>query len=229
MHPEPVKIGILGGVGPESTGELYLRLIRELQKETRVKNNADFPQVIVNSIPAPELIFNTINEADLRAYEKGLAELDSMHPDFIIMVCNTIHLYRDVLQRDIKTPILDLREEMLNEVKNKNVKRITVFGTPNTVTSGLYRFKGVEYLNPTTVELSVLSKAIFNFNKGHEKQLQEKIASNLAHKYLEKGSEIILLACTELAVLLKNTIIPKIDSLDVMVNAVVKRIKNRDD
>ncbi len=224
MLAKPVKIGVLGGIGPEATASFYLELITRLQSEGLVRDNTDFPQIIINSIPAPELVFGKMDEKDLNAYIKGLAELDSANPDFIIMVCNTIHICYDLLQGKIKTAILDIRAEMLNEIKNRNIKRVTVFGTPSTVTSGLYRLKGVEYLNPTKAELSVLSKAVFNFNKGHKKQLQEKIVSNLAHKHLQSGSELIILACTELAVLLKNAMIPKIDSLDVMVNAVVNRV-----
>jgi len=219
------KIGVLGGIGPESTAVFYKKLIEKLQESGLVKNNTDFPQIVINSIPAPELVFGKIGRNELNAYIRGLAELDATNPDFIIMVCNTIHLYYEMLQQQIKTPIVDIRKEMLGEIRNRGIKRLTVLGTPSTVTNGLYRFKDVKYLNPTGTELGVLSKAIFDFNKGYKKQLQGKIVSNLARKYLQRGSEAILLACTELAILLKKSKMPKIDSLDVMVNAVVKRVK----
>ena len=111
-----IKIGVLGGIGPEATALFYKKLILQIQKELEIQSNTDFPQIIINSIPAPELVGNKIKEKELGPYVKGLKELDSMGPDFIIMVCNTIHLYLDYLQGHVKTPILNLREEIRKEL-----------------------------------------------------------------------------------------------------------------
>ena len=54
------KIGILGGIGPEATGEFYNKLIKRLQEKDLIKSNKDFPQIFINSIPAPELIYDYI-------------------------------------------------------------------------------------------------------------------------------------------------------------------------
>ena len=94
------RIGVLGGVGPEATGEFYNKLIRRLQEKGSIKSNRDFPQIIINSIPAPELIYDKISDEELQPYIKGLKELDKFGVDFIIMICNTIHLYYDKLQKE---------------------------------------------------------------------------------------------------------------------------------
>ena len=62
-----------------------------LQENGHIKNNKDFPQIIVNSIPAPELIQETVSDSDLTPYVSGLRELDRFGVDVIVMVCNTIH------------------------------------------------------------------------------------------------------------------------------------------
>ena len=97
----------MGGIGPEATGEFYLKLIHKLQEKKLIKSNKDFPQIIINSIPAPELIQNKISNKDLKQYINGLKELDKLKPDFIVMICNTIHLFYNNLQKYIKTPIID--------------------------------------------------------------------------------------------------------------------------
>ncbi len=56
------KIGILGGIGPEATGHFYLKLIKRLQETGRIKRNTDYPQIIINSIPAPELVDEKIQD-----------------------------------------------------------------------------------------------------------------------------------------------------------------------
>src|SRR3989344_1847215 len=119
-----LKIGVLGGIGPEATAEFYSKLIQKLQEKNLIKTNKDYPQIIINSIPAPELIYERISKEDLKPYIRGLKELDKFNPDFIIMVCNTIHLYYDLLQKEIKTKIIDLRKELELYVKKKKIKSV---------------------------------------------------------------------------------------------------------
>ena len=212
-----MKIGILGGIGPEATSEFYSKLIFEIQRRG-IKSNRDFPQIIINSIPAPELINDNVSQEELSFYRKGLAELDSFGVDFIVMVCNTIHLFYDELQEGIKSPIIDLRKAVYDKIKN--AKAITVLGTPLTVKK-LYKFEGIKTINPVDDELSELSSAIFNYNKGVEKEKQKEFATRLSNKYLKLGSEKIVLGCTELAVMLKGENF--VNTLDVLVKATLKR------
>src|SRR3989344_5219726 len=164
------RIGVLGGIGPEATGEFYHKLIRGLQEKGLIKTNRDFPQIIINSIPAPELIYDKISNAELQPYIDGLEELDEFGVDFIVMVCNTIHLYYSRLQKEINTPLLDLVGELKELLKRKEVKSTLIIGTPNTIKQGLYRFKNIKSLEPDEKEMKQLTRAIFNFNKGIEKQ-----------------------------------------------------------
>jgi aspartate/glutamate racemase len=68
--------------------------------------------LFINSIPAVELTGQEENEEDLKDYINGLQELDQHQPDFIVMICNTIHLYLDRLQTFVQAPILDIRKQI---------------------------------------------------------------------------------------------------------------------
>ncbi|MFA4820234.1 MAG: amino acid racemase [Candidatus Aenigmatarchaeota archaeon] len=216
-------IGVLGGIGPGATAEFYDKLIRRLQEKNLIKSNVDFPQIIINSIPAPELIYDNISETDLDSYRKGLQELDGLHVDFILMVCNTIHLYYDVLQREIRAPILDLREETRNELAKREIKSVLVIGTPSTIKQGLYKFENINYFEPDESELEQLSKSIFDFNRGFETDKCVDYVRNVCKKYLSLGADIVILGCTEFALMLDKENIPRINTIDVLVNATVDR------
>jgi aspartate racemase len=216
-----MKIGILGGIGPEATAEFYSRLVKGLQKTGKIRDNRDYPQIIINSIPAPELVGESITEADLALYIEGLIELDSFSPDFILMVCNTIHLFFEMLQKKIKTPLIDIRQEVKRELESRGIKKASVVGSPKTVSKGLYKFEGITYINPDNEELKQLSKAIFEYNKGSKKSIST--VKDICIRCLKNNSEIILLACTEIAEMMKKEAIPKIDTIEFMVNAVIKR------
>lgn len=207
----------MGGIGPEATGLFYNKFIRLLQERGVINSNKDYPHIIINSIPAPELIYDAISDEDLKDYVAGLKELDSLNVDFIVMVCNTIHLFYEKLQKQIKTPILDLRKAMKSALYKNKVSKVTVMGTSSTVKKGLYDFEGIRCLNPSDNEISRLMAAIFNFNKGIEKEKQVTAVKKVCEKYLKKGSEFIILGCTEFATMLAKEHFQKIDTIDVLV------------
>jgi aspartate racemase len=217
-----VKIGVLGGIGPEATGYFYLKLIRGLQEQGLIKSNTDFPQIIINSIPAPELISLSIDEAELEPYISGIKELDKLGVDFIAMVCNTIHLYLDMLQTHVHAPIINLREEIHRLLLKNGTKSTLIIGTPQTLRQGLYRFKGIKAFEPDSAETQLLASAISNFNTGKEKPEQVQVVSDICQKYLKRGAEIVILGCTEFAVVLENAEFPKINTIDVLVNVAIR-------
>ena len=181
------KIGVLGGIGPEATGEFYNKLIRGLREKGTIKSNKDFPQIVINSIPAQELIYDEISDEELQPYINGLKELEKFGVDFIVMVCNTIHLYYDKLQSEINTPILDLREELRELLKIKEIKSNFIIGTPSTIKQGLYKFRDIKSFEPDEEEMKQLTISIFKFNKGTQKQEQVKNVKKICEKYLSDG------------------------------------------
>ncbi len=220
------KIGVLGGIGPEASAIFYDKLIKKLQNLKYIKSNKDYPQIIINSIPAPELIHETIKSYELEPYIKGIKELEYFGSDFIVMVCNTIHLYYDCLSTKVNIPIIDLQKEVKNELSENNIKSILIIGTPSTIRKGLYCFDGIDCILPKDSEIEMLENIIFNFNNGIEKETQIKELKSLCNKYLSCGAERVLLGCTEFAAMLKDDYeIPKIDTIDVLVNAAIKKIK----
>ena len=188
-----------------------------------IKSNSDFPQIIINSIPAPELIYENVTDEDLKPYIEGLKELDEFGVDFIVMVCNTIHLFYERLQREINTPILDLRKELKRVLIERGIKCMTVLGTPLTVKKGLYEFRGIKSINPGSEELEKLSLAIFNFNRGIEREKQIQTVKEICRKYLNLGSEVIILGCTEFAVMLGDAELPVINTVDVLAEMVIRK------
>jgi len=183
-----IKLGVLGGIGPDATAEFYRKLIAKLTLEYRIRSNRDFPQIIINSIPAPELVNDEISEEEIIPYTNGLVELDRMGVDFMVMVCNTIHLYFDRLQKEVKAPILDMRKEVIKTIRSSGVKSVFIAGTPSTITNGLYRFKGIRCFEPTHEEMLGLGRCIFDFNRGFERENQINKLRRVCSKYLWIGS-----------------------------------------
>ncbi len=224
---KPFRIGVLGGIGPEATSEFYRKFIEKLQDGGMIRQNSDYPQIIINSIPAPELIQETVEPEDLEMYVKGLKELDSIGVDVIVMVCNTIQVYLPQLQQEVKTTILNLPEEVEKNLREKETKSVLILGTMNTISQGLYSFPGFRLFVPSREELDLLMENVFLFNKGVDKMKQVKRVKDICEKYVDLGAEVVLLGCTEFAVMLEGAQFSCINTIDVLVEAVVELCKSK--
>lgn len=217
-----VRIGILGGIGPEATAEFYARLIKGVQ-ESGVSSNTEFPNIFVNSISAPELVHSRASDEELKPYIEGLKALDSMDPDFIVMACNTIHVFLPALQKEVRSPILDLRAVVAAELRRLGISSLLVFATPITTTSGLYEFRGIKCFVPNPEEMNLISESVIDFNVGRLSGGQCEGLRDACRKYLGMGAQTVLLGCTELALILSGESFPKISTLDVLARATVQK------
>jgi aspartate racemase len=217
------KIGILGGIGPQATGYFYSTLITKLKNSGKIKSNADFPNIIINSINAPELTGADISIQQLQPYINGIKELAILKPDYILMVCNTIHVYRDILIRESGyANILSIRkiiEKYLEKYLEKySGQKFCVLGTTSTIQSGLFSFENVEYINPRVEQLEKITKVIENYNKTGEIESNLSSLLEITNDLKAKGVDRFLTACTELSELLNNDIGTEyISTLDIMV------------
>ena len=97
-----------------------------------------------------------------------------------------------------------------------------VLGTHNTIAQGLYSFPEIEAIDISPHELNRLEDAIVNYNKGKDRDSQIQAVRSIAEKYLARGAQAIILGCTEFAVMLRDVNIPKVDTLDVLVDATIR-------
>ena len=100
------KIGILGGMGPEATTDLYMKIIREFQKKQNAKYDCDFPEIIIDSIPLPDIIESEIDESEIsEMLINGCQLLQSSKADFIVIPCNSVHKYIEEMRESVDIPV----------------------------------------------------------------------------------------------------------------------------
>ena len=225
LKKSSIKIGVLGGIGPESSARFYKLLIDGLQKE-KLRNNTEYPQIIINSIPAPELF--TLNKNNIRPkeYIEGLKLLDKQKTDFIIIVCNTAYAYINEFTIEIKTPIIKIPEYIYAEL-SKIKGNIIVIGSSVTNQQKIYFGKNLIY--PNIQEQKEIDRIIFDFNRGIKNYKQQKILLKILDNYKKIN---VLAACTEIDILLSNMNKKYISTIDLMVKATIdkflsiKKLKN---
>ena len=131
-------LGIIGGIGPESTIDYYQSIIQVFR--TR-KPGAGYPPLLINSINLDKLRA-FVEAGDFRAlveYLLGeLRKLQRAGVDFALVAANTPHLVFDDLQRASPLPLLSIVEATRDAARARGMKRLALFGTRFTMQARFY-------------------------------------------------------------------------------------------
>jgi len=60
------KIGIIGGMGPESTALLYKQIVRSFQDRFGAYKDQDFPEMLIHNLPIPDITVDVKREKLVR-------------------------------------------------------------------------------------------------------------------------------------------------------------------
>lgn len=72
-------------------------------------------------------------------------------------------------------------------------------------------------------DINSFSGLVFNFNKGKDKSSQRRKLKELIEKYQERGAELIILGCTELAVMVRD-VGQTLDPMDLLIEEIIRKV-----
>ena len=145
-------LGIVGGLGPESTLDYYRRTI-ELYRERQ--RDGSYPQFIINSVDLKKgLDFMAASDlAGMAAYLlEEIRKLARAGADFGLIAANTPHIvFKDVAPKS-PIPLISIVEATCTAAKAQKLKRLALFGTRYTMEGTFYpkvfSREGIELLVP---------------------------------------------------------------------------------
>jgi aspartate racemase len=130
-------IGILGGMGPFSTGMFLDLVAATCVRRYGAHHDIDFPRMVICSQPAPFYPDRAPDhEALAAATLDGLRLLDQAGVDFIAMACNTVHAYHAHLAAQLRAPLLNIIDESLARL-GTNGHRVALIASRATAESGI--------------------------------------------------------------------------------------------
>jgi len=200
-------IGILGGMGPEASIDLYQRIIKLSQEKYNAIQDTDYPPIIINSIGLDG--FDETGITDLEKVKNQLINealiLEKAGADFIVMPCNTTHVFHEEIQGKLKIPFLNLVEKTANRVSEKFVG---ILSSESTKTFGLYKNpiirSGKRVLETTDQEQSKINQAVASAMSGKDIDMQKKVISSILNRMISDGAKSIILGCTEIPLIIKQ-------------------------
>jgi aspartate racemase len=135
-------------------------------------------------------------------------KLEDAGADCIVLCANTPHMAADVIQQNIRIPLIHIAEETAKEIAKQNIKKVALLGTKLTMEQPFFRTKlsdhGLETIIPEDEERSFINSTIFNeLGKGiFPKEIKKKYLQ-IIESLRGKGAEGIILGCTEIPMLIK--------------------------
>ena len=225
------SVGIIGGLGPETTSEFYLKVIFQCQKQ----NTTQRPSVVIASVP---LSFEI--ESDLIAFNKGkqryipflineAKRLEKSGVDFIVMPCNSLHVFIDEIRNAVEVPVLSIVEETINYLNENNMKNVGLISTSATIANNVYEDKlkenNIAFITPNDLQKAKMDKIIQRLVEGQHLNSDRELVLEVVEDLVKKKVDGVALACTDLQLLLPSSDKVNIfDTMDVLANATIKTI-----
>lgn len=230
-------IGILGGMGPLATVDLFEKIVRN----TNAKIDQEHFKIIVYNNPRiPSRVDAIIKEKEspLEELIKSAQIIEAAGADFIIMPCHTAHNWLPELQEAIRIPIINMVElvaDHIAEVNGKHSAKILLLATTATIKSKIYEKtfeeRGIKLLIPNECEQNIIASTIDEVKAGNIKN--NPFLCSLGHiieKQKQAGVTSIIGGCTELPLLFPFLPdgIEYIDPTLLLAKAAIKIAENRD-
>jgi len=142
------KVGIIGGMGPESTALLYRDIVRSFQTAFGAYKDEDFPEMLIHNLPIPDITVNIEREDLVRQMlSRSIHFLEQSGAELIAFPCNSLNYFVDYLTSQTDIPILGIVEETCERIRKKDPKEVLLLSTPTTFEKGLYH----RYIRDTNI------------------------------------------------------------------------------
>lgn len=226
-------LGIIGGIGPESTIAYYRQVVALYRQR---KKDGSYPQIIINSIDMKKMLdLIEANElVELTDYLSGeVRKLASAGADFGLLASNTPHIIFDELSNQSPIPLLSIVEAALAETKKLGLKRVGLFGTRFTMQGRFYgdvfSREGVTLIVPDVEEQIYIHDRYMSelVNGVFLSETRERLLAIVDRLKAQENIEGLILGGTELPLILREETyggIPFLDTTRIHVGRAVAQM-----
>ena len=221
-------LGMIGGVGPESTVDYYQRIIA-LYRERNP--DGSYPLLIINSVDLNKgrALIDANDRSGLTKYlVEEIQKLVKAGADFGLIAANTPHIVFDEVARDSPIPLISIVEATCEAAKARGLKKLGLFGTRYTMQAkffpDVFSKEGIDLIVPEPADQDYI----------HEKYFDELVLGKFLPETREQLLAIVdrlkakididgvILAGTELPLILRDAAhngIPLLDTTKIHVEA----------
>ena len=205
--PKPFKLGLIGGLGPAATVDLYDKIV----KATPAKTDQEHFKVVIEQNPQIDdrtaCLLDGGADPTIAMYNCA-KRLQKDGCDYAIIPCNTAHAFLPRMLRHLDIPFIDMQQTMLDAIQAKfgDKAKVGLMATTGTLRTGIYSKKaekmGMKIFVPDAQHQERVMAAIYGpkgakagFTTG---QCYDDLYSAAEYLVKEYGCNVLILGCTEL-------------------------------
>ena len=225
-------VGIVGGLGPESTIDYYRRILEAWERE----DPSTSPSIVIDSLDVRRAL--RLVEADRPALVEYLLEslrrLAGAGADFAAITANTPHVVFDELATRAPLPLVSIVEVCADAARRRGLRRLALLGTRFTMEGAFYpevcARRGVTVVAPGEADRAwVHERYVGQLLRGDFRDDTRRDVVALVERLRnEAGVDGVILGGTELPLLLRSSVVaglPALDTTALHVEAIVRRLR----
>lgn len=204
-------IGLIGGMSWESSIEYYRIINETAKKKLGGLHSAKSLMVTVDFAEIEKLQHEDRWDEAGQILVKCAQDLERGGADFIVLCTNTMHKLTDQIIASVNIPFLHIADATAEKIVAAGIKRIGLLGTRFTMEHDFYKGRlidnfGLGVLVPNEADREIVHRVIY------DELVQGKIVDNSREEYkriiaslIENGAQGIILGCTEIELLVKQS------------------------
>lgn len=212
-------IGIIGGMGPLATIDLY----EKITFNTKAEKDQDHIHIIIDSYPQIEDRTAYILHGGKNPKDKlieSAKRLENAGADALIMPCNTAHFFAKDIEKEVSIPLIHIVKSTAEAIKNKYPKanKIGLIATTGTLKSGVYANILKDY-GYHIIELDErlendIMDCIYKGVKAGKTEEYVPLFQKCVDKIMDMGADVLIAGCTEIPILVPHikSKIPVVDA-----------------
>ena len=210
-------IGILGGLGAESTVDYYTYIIKQYYDAFR---DYAYPEIIIYSLNLKEFV-----DVGYELPDKVGAAIEALHragAHFAVAACNSVHVVYDEISPGLPIPWISIVDVTAESIQSRGINKIGLLGTVFTMSKGFYHKglarHGIEAITPDADEQRRVNDIIYGELIRREiNETSRRFLLGCIEELRDRGAEGVVLGCTELPMLIqqKHTDVPVFDTTTI--------------
>lgn len=200
---EKKTIGIIGGMGPLATADLF----RKIVLNTKADRDQDHIRILIDNntnIPDRTAAILHHGENPIPELTKSAVTLQAMGAQILVMPCNTAHYFYADVQKSVDIPVLHMIELTQKALIKKGIQKVGLLATEGTVNSGIYQDVfakgGIEIVLPNKQGQDAIMDLIYGGVKAGKTDYDVTKVRKVMEDMLDRGAQTLILGCTELPV-----------------------------
>ena len=225
-------VGLVGGLGPESTIDYYRRILDAWARE----DSSTMPSIVIDSLDVQRALrlVATDRPALVEYLLASLNRLAGAGVDFIAMTANTPHIVFDELAAGSSVPLLSIVEVCAREAERRGLRRLLLLGTRFTMEASffpdVFARHDIAVVTPSETDRTWIHASYVGelLQGDFRDDTRRKFVAFVERMRAEQRVDGVILGGTELPLLLTTPDVaglPTLDTSALHVTAIVTRLR----